>query len=73
MLSQWWKHSKKERIYQAFAVKAGKVANVSVDVMRSRGNTITLSGVMSTNNNFHDEGLSHHLQRFLRQEGRERW
>lgn len=52
------------RIYQAFC-KAGKVANVSVDVLRSKGNTIILSRVMPGNNNFHGDRLSHHLQRFF--------
>lgn len=55
------------------AVKAGKVANASVEVLRSKENTIIFSGLMSNNNNSHSDGLSHHCQRFLRQEGRERW
>lgn len=74
MLSQWQKYRKKEEeIYQALAVKAGKVANASVEVLRSKENTIIFSGLMSNNNNFHSDGLRHHWQRFLRQEGRERW
>lgn len=60
--------------YRGFAVKASKVANVSVDLLRSKRNTIILSRVMPGNNNFHGDRLSRHLQRFfLRQEGKERW
>jgi len=73
VLSQWWKYRNKEEIYQAFAVKVVKVANASADLLRSKGNAIILSGVMSSNNNFYGDGLSHHLQRLLRQEGRKRW
>lgn len=72
VLSQWWKYRKKEEIYQASPVKAGEVANALVDVLRSKQNIIILSGIMSSNNNFHGDGLSHHLQRLLGQEGRER-
>lgn len=37
---------KGEEIDQAFPVKAVKPANMSVDMLRSKGNTILLCGVM---------------------------